>query len=521
MKKASDYLKSLKEKNETLQCVLNNIYSDKELVEERCDSYITLVEKFIERFGDSEIFLSRSPGRVNIMGRHIDHRGGFVNAAAVSRETVAAISPRDDDIVRVTNVDEKFEDFEFSISEIISLSDETHWLGFIESEKVEQLILRYKGHWGNYIKSAVLRVQFEYPEKKIRGMDIAIYGNIPSAAGLSSSSSLVVAIMEAVVKINCLDIDSDEFVRLCGEGEWFVGSRGGAGDHAAMKYGKTGCITKIGFCPVRKEKSVSFSNDYRIIVANSFISANKSAGAKSTFNQKVASYSFGVMYIKKNFPEQRDKIIHLRDINCGNLGVDENDILRMVMTVPERVSPQQLIRDLPEYKNEILHIQNTHELPECYEVRSILLFGITECERAKICSKHLENNDYEALGKLMKISHNGDRVYSGEEKYDYSYPDSTMESLISKNKRLYEIPGGYGCSVKEIDKIVDEVCEIDGVAGAEISGAGLGGCMIILCTSSATDKVLERINENYYHKNGYENGAYVYIPIEGSGIVEV
>ena len=47
-------------------------------------------------------------------------------------------------------------------------------------------------------------------------------------AGLSSSSAVVVAMAEAAVALNGLDVTPQQFVDLCGEGEWFVGSRGGS-----------------------------------------------------------------------------------------------------------------------------------------------------------------------------------------------------------------------------------------------------------------------------------------------------
>ncbi len=69
-------------------------------------------------------------------------------------------------------------------------------------------------------------------------MDIVVSGNIPLAAGLSSSSSLVVGAAEATIAINGLETFPAQFVDLCGEGEWFVGTRGGSADHAAIKLGQ-------------------------------------------------------------------------------------------------------------------------------------------------------------------------------------------------------------------------------------------------------------------------------------------
>ena len=72
----------------------------------------------------------------------------------------------------------------------------------------------------------------------MRGADIIVAGDIPIAAGLSSSSALVVAAAEAIVAVNQLNIFPSQLIDLCGEGEWFVGTRGGTADHAAIKLGQ-------------------------------------------------------------------------------------------------------------------------------------------------------------------------------------------------------------------------------------------------------------------------------------------
>ena len=131
------------------------------------------------------------------------------------------------------------------------------------------------------------------------GVFIELEKHIPVAAGLSSSSSIVVATMEAVVALNSLNIADNDFITLCGEGDWFVGSRGGAGDHAAMKCGRADKIVHLGFKPFEVGKSAAFSDKYAVIVANSMIKAKKSEGSKDKFNAKVACYEFSLMLIKR------------------------------------------------------------------------------------------------------------------------------------------------------------------------------------------------------------------------------
>lgn len=93
MRKATDF------KSDILAGKLNDefvrLYGDQST--EQKDRYIVLIDKFISKFGDRKVVITRSPGRLNLMGRHIDHRGGGINVMATDSDTVFLSSPRDDE----------------------------------------------------------------------------------------------------------------------------------------------------------------------------------------------------------------------------------------------------------------------------------------------------------------------------------------------------------------------------------------------------------------------------------------
>ena len=244
MRTASQYIADINCGN--LDNVLSNIYG-KDLKNQKT-RYIELLDKFIAQYGDKKVVITRSPGRVNLMGRHIDHRGGGINVMATDKDQVFVSARRDDDIVNIANIDPAYPDRSFSISETLSLGSRDSWLAYLASEKVVDALISSCGDWSNYVKSAVIHAQFK-TDYTLCGMDMVSTGNIPVAAGLSSSSAIVVAVMEALVALNCLNLTDREFIDLCGEGEWFVGSRGGSGDHAAMKCGQKHAIVHLGFKP--------------------------------------------------------------------------------------------------------------------------------------------------------------------------------------------------------------------------------------------------------------------------------
>lgn len=527
---ASERIYELRLWGDDIQRKFNDIYGNNpEQIELRRQKLIELLEAFISKYGDRRVVVSRSPGRVNLLGRHIEHRGGSINVMSINRETLIVASPRDDDTVNIANIDPRFPERSFGILESIKDNKSDDWIEFIENDVTLKMVLDSQGDWANYVKASVLRLQMKDRRTLLRGMDMLFCGDIPMAAGLSSSSSIVVATSEAAIAINHMDVQAKDFIHLCGEGEWFVGSRGGSGDHAAMKCGQRDMITHLDFCPFEIGESVKFPEDYDIVVANSFVEAKKSEGAKDKFNQKVACYEIGFMLVKKMFPEYASRLKYLKDINQKTLGISQSKIYKILLSIPQYMTRDEVFAALPEYGEALERIMRSHVQPERYEIRSTMLYGIAECQRAQMCIEFLKSKDYDSLGKLMNISHNGDRVSQNGKPYDYSAGDKYLVRLIEDlsseepervlNAQIYNQPGGYACSTETIDSLVDAAIKHPGVMGAELSGAGLGGCILILVRREQTESLLEMLKSTYYDKNNLPMGAQVFVPIAGSSVI--
>lgn len=466
---------------------------------------------------DRKVVLTRAPGRVNLMGRHIDHRGGSVNVMAIDRDTIIVASPREDDTVTVTNTDPSYPYGEFSIHEELALapecsaetplSDREKWLEYITSPDVIAKVSQSKGCWINYIKSAVLRIQMAN-DLPLSGMDLYVDGTIPPAAGLSSSSSLVVATAEAVAAVNCLLFTKRRFVDICGEGEWYVGSRGGCGDHAAMKCSSTGRITHLSFKPFEIGSSAPFDSKYAVLVADSLQKAKKSEGGKDKFNAKVAAYEFAFMLFKKHFSAYGFK--EFRDVAAIK---NPAEIYKLLLAIPEYATRNEIMTLLPEHCERLAEIFATHADPGRYDLRGVALFGISECVRAEKISDALKMNDYRLVGEMMKRSHDGDRA-AGQ-----SISDEILESLVSANADLAMQSGAYGCSTKEIDSLCDWLNTLDGVLGSEIVGAGLGGSLIALVEKDKAEAILSALNIHYYQPLGQAPKAFICLPSAGSAVV--
>ena len=544
MRKASSLIAELK--GGGLDKELQSIYGSG--FQEQKPRYIALIEHFISRYGDRRIVLTRAPGRVNLMGRHIDHRGGGINVMAIDRDLLCVSSPREDDSICLTNTDAQFPDRCFRLSEQLpegvlralalpfdrtgaaggaggdalpfdrtgaagEAGGDAHpcdtrcWLDYLASEAAVRRLEDTRGDWANYVKAAVLRLQFETP-MLLSGMDMAFSGSIPVAAGLSSSSAVVVASAEAVCALNCLNITQQRFIELCGEGEWFVGSRGGAGDHAAMKCSRRGCITHLDFKPFRVGERTDFSDEYAVIVADTCIKSRKSEGSRDIFNSKVAASDIAFMILRQRYPEYG--LREFRDL----ADLPSETVYKMMLSVPQTATREELRTLLPEYSNSLNQCFSSHADPGAYDLRSVALFGIAECLRSRKFQQLLSRGDYPAIGEMMKTSHLGDAV-PGE-----NYPDSRLEEMARDGVDLSQVPGGYRCSTQAIDALCRMLDEFPGVLGSQMVGAGLGGCVVALVRKDASLKVVEMLRREYYDKNGLDSGsAHIFVPSSGTAVI--
>jgi N-acetylgalactosamine kinase len=341
-------------------------------------------------------------------------------------------------------------------------------------------------------------------------------------AGLSSSSALVVATAEAVRTFNRLPVSARRLVSLCGEGEWFVGTRGGAADHAAIKLSHRGCVTRVGFFPFAIEDSAQFFPDHGLVVCNSGMYAGKSKGARNVFNAKVTAYHIGRVWFKMLRPDLAVRVEHLRDINAEHLGLLRNEFGQALLQLPERVTRAQVqvaSTQMPEAeRHKLERLFQTHDAPPGgYPVRSVVLFGLSEMARARQCLGLLQRNDAAALGRLMNLSHDGDRVSrpSARQSWKRTPAYDGQKALLDWSRQengqqgIEELSGDYGCSLPELDRIVDIARALPGVEGAQLAGAGLGGCVMVLVQKARIEKVLQSLGEQGIN-------AEVFRPIAGA-----
>lgn len=242
-------------------------------------TYQRLLEKFESLYGAGETpRLFFAPGRVNLIGEHIDYNGGFVFPAALTIGNYVLIRENGTDLVRMAADD---------------LPDTFVSIAIADMEK-----MRGK-EWGAY----QLGVLFELAQKGIvlKGFDMLFYSTLPFGAGLSSSASIEVVTGFAVETLCGGTPDLRELSLLTQRAEnRFVGVNCGIMDQYACANGKPDCGIMLDCAKVESEIVPLNMDGYAIVIGNT---NKKRSLADSKYNERRSECDAGLAALQTLKPE--------------------------------------------------------------------------------------------------------------------------------------------------------------------------------------------------------------------------
>ncbi|MFD8201590.1 galactokinase [Streptomyces sp. NPDC059701] len=171
----------------------------------------TVGERFRELYGERPQGVWAAPGRVNLIGEHTDYNDGFVMPFALPHTAVAAVSRRDDGVLRLHSADIGADPVELRVADLTPEADRS-WTAYPSGVV---WALREAGH-------------------EITGADIHLASTVPSGAGLSSSAALEVVVALAMNDLYSLGLRGWQLARLCQRAEnVYVGAPVGIMDQTA------------------------------------------------------------------------------------------------------------------------------------------------------------------------------------------------------------------------------------------------------------------------------------------------
>jgi N-acetylgalactosamine kinase len=444
----------------------------------------TLQSGFQEAFPDApEPRICRAPGRINLLGEHIDYSGLPVLPMAINRDIRIAYAPRKDSLVRMRNDDPAFPETDFENQADIPHSP---W-----------------GTWDNYCKAAIQGVNQHFQMEKFVGMDLYVGGDIPSAAGLSSSSAMVVASSLAYLDAAGCPlgdaISRIELANLLAEAEHFVGTRGGGMDQAIILLGEKDSACKINFHPLRAEP-LPLLEGYVVVACDSMVKAEKTGNMRHRYNEGPLTCRVLCELVEKAAREEFDdeiRIQRLGDLWHGDLCLTDKEAEDLFeKAIPaDAMSVEETARFLGTTEEDLRArcLGDLQLPPEGLRLKARARHQITEQARVEEARDMLLAGDAEGFGELMNASH---------------------ESCAQD----------YLVSCPELDDLV-EIARDCGAVGARMTGAGFGGCTVNLVPEELAETFMRAVARDYYRARFGETASLddAIIPVQsaaGAGYVQ-
>lgn len=413
---------------------------------------LLLKEKFTLKYGCEPSFYARAPGRVNLIGEHIDYCGYAVLPMAIEQDILAAVKPTNSEVVALSNTNPLYLDFSTSVNNI-------------QIDKTKPL-------WHNYFLCGLKGIQDHFKLGSPTGIMCMLDGTIPPSSGLSSSSALVCCAGLVTLTANGLTLSKVELAETCTRCERYIGTEGGGMDQSISFLAENGTAKLIEFSPLRAT-DVKLPAGAVFVIANSCVEMNKAA--TSHFNIRVMECRLATKILAKSKGLAWKELMKLGDLQIS-LGLSLEDILAIV--------------------EEVLH-------PNPYTCEEICAFlGITLEElRTTILSQNTQDvTTFKLYQRAKHVYSEAARVIAFKAVCDD--PPANAVQLLGDlmNRSHASCRDMYECSCPELDQLVD-ICLKSGAIGSRLTGAGWGGCTVSMVPAEKLNHFLSSVKDDFYKSN--------------------
>ncbi|XP_059645867.1 galactokinase-like isoform X2 [Cornus florida] len=478
---------------------LQPVYGDKSPLEEAQLRFENLKSKFIQSFGHPPEVYARSPGRVNLIGEHIDYEGYSVLPMAIRQDIIVAIRKNDQNLLRITNVSEKYIICTYPADPNQDIDLKNHIWG-------HYFICGYKGFY-EYAKSKGLDVGVPV------GLDVIVDGTVPTGSGLSSSAAFVCSATIAIMAALNLNFPKKEIAQLTCECERHIGTQSGGMDQAISVMAQSGFAELIDFNPIRAT-DVQLPAGGSFVIAHSLAESKKAVTAATNYNNRVVECRLAaiVLVIKLGMRPQ-EAISKVKTLS---------DVEGLCVSFAKNHGSSDPVLAVKELLNE-----------EPYTVEDVE--KITEENLQSMFANSPSSLDVLKASRHYKLFQRASHVYS-EAKRVHAFKDTVSSKLSEEDmlKKLGDLMNEshhscsvlYECSCPELEELV-KICRNNGALGARLTGAGWGGCAVALVKDSSVPQFILDLKDQFYQSriekgviSKFDLGLYIFAskPSNGAAI---
>ncbi|CAG8970743.1 hypothetical protein HYALB_00001526 [Hymenoscyphus albidus] len=467
---------------------LKEIYTE-DAISTQTGRWQRLLAQFKTNYGHDAHFVSRSPGRVNIIGEHIDYSLYSVLPMAITTDVLLAVrvteegTTSDHYTIKVSNVQgDKFVAREFQIPfDTVDIDSKVH-------------------EWTNYFKSGLrgalelLRVKRGNNVKPV-SMEILMDGTVPAGGGLSSSAAFVSASALAVMYANGeKSVDKKELTELAIVSERAVGVNSGGMDQSASVLSIRGSALFVSFVPGLTAQPIQFPKttpELSFLIAQSFVQSDKQVTGPVCYNLRVVECSLAAAYLnavlsKSTTPLPKDS---------GPLGISLNGFHQKYFKDSTESVEEQLAELIEITKSTLTQPGYTRE-----EIAPVIGMTVEELNRQFTSTFPVRASHFKLRERALHVFSEALRVLQFMALL--SNPSSLDESLNQKlgalmNETQDSCREMYECSCPEIDALCS-IARKAGSYGSRLTGAGWGGCSVHLVPADKVEAVKKAWEAEYY-----------------------
>lgn len=413
-------------------------------------------------FGSDPQFYVRAPGRVNLIGEHIDYCGYAVLPMAVQQDILVACGRNNTTTLHLVNVDGRYPSFSAPMDAL-------------KIDDVEPC-------WYHYFMCGVRAAVESDASSELGvsppGLDVVVHGTVPPSAGLSSSSAVVCAAALAMLQASNTSLPKLKLASLCAASERYIGTQGGGMDQAIAFLAEAGTAKLIEFNPLRTT-SVALPQGATFVVANSLVEMNKAA--TSDFNIRVAECLIAAKVIARARNVESKKPLRLGELQS-----------LLKVSVHEMVTVAK----------DVLHpTAYTHS-----ELCTLLELDDEQFEKSFLGKNTRHLQEFKLYQRAVHVYEEASRVWQFRDICEGSTGSLSPADRLSRlgqlmNDSHVSCRDLYECSHPDLDRLV-EISLGAGALGSRLTGAGWGGCTISLVPSDKLDTYLKEVWTNFYGKFG-------------------
>ncbi|EJU04910.1 Galactokinase [Dacryopinax primogenitus] len=498
----------------------------------QAERWNNLLVRFEKIFGCKATHVARAPGRVNLIGEHIDYALFGVLPTAIERDILMALSPSSapGGQIIAENLDERYSRQEFAAQRV---GEEGKWDLGIDTRELR---------WESYVKAGyygVLNHHLAHPTSVPQSMNMLVTGSVPAGSGLSSSAAMVVASTLSFLAMNDAlgQVTKGELVTLAMENEKRVGVNSGGMDQAASVISTPSAALYITFYPALRSAPVRIprtSPSAVFVITNSLVVSDKALSAKVNYNLRVVETLVAARVLARALGMKvgEGEKVTMREVVGRWAGEGEGKDMG-----PEKLE-EVLQRLIPEAER-ILGEGNgktglTHE-------EMVAASGLDEdaFHQLYLSWVQVEATDFRLYARTKHVLSEALRVLQFR-KICASHPSNVTATSVSEQEHGDEVLKELGelmdasqescsklfqCSCPELDELTQLAREA-GAYGSRLTGAGWGGCAVSLVAEPHVPAFIEQISKTYapyraLSKEQLEAVVFATKPSSGAGVYVV